>query len=65
MTVQSQLAHTVPRAAITSGELLAMKAKAWCNLGILLVSPDQLSNPIDQQMVKSLGERLYGKGANG
>ncbi len=62
--VQSHLARYVPQASTTDAEILRMKARAWRDREILVVSPGQLSNPIDQQMVRSLGERLYGERAH-
>ena len=63
--IESHLSRHQPTLALTEGELLAMKAKAWRDYELLLVSPKQLANPIDRQMVRSLGERLYGKRADG
>ena len=63
--IQSHLARYQPTPAIGKAELLLLKAKSWSDFGILVVSPDQFTNPIDQQMVVSLGERLYGRRADG
>ncbi len=63
--IQSHLARHVPKTALTKGEFLAMAARAWRDHKILLLRPDQLANEIDQQMVRSLGDRLYGKRNNG
>ena len=61
MTVQSQLSRHQPKAPIGKAKLLAMKARAWVDHGLLLASPSQFANPVDRQMVRYLGERLYGK----
>ena len=63
--IQSHLARYQPMPALGKAELLLLKAKSWSDYGILVVSPDQFTNPIDRQMVASLGDRLYGRRANG
>ena len=58
---QSFLARHQPKAALSDGELLAMKARAWVDHGLLVVSPGDFTNLIDQEMVRSLGARIYGR----
>ena len=63
--VQSHMARHVARAATSEGELKAMAARAWHDFGILLMRPNQFENELDQQTVRSLGDRLYGRPADG
>ncbi len=59
--IQSQLAKYCGRQATSDAQLRSMAAAAWHEHGILLISPSQLQNNIDQSMRDTLGKRLYGE----
>ncbi len=61
MTVQSHLARTVPKAAITGRELKRMAVRAWLDCGIVLLRPEDLPSPFDRQAAQNIAEKLYGK----
>ena len=62
--VQSQLGRYQPKAATSDEGLSQLKRRAWRDRGVLVISPAQLTDAIDQAFVKGLGNRLYGRRRN-
>ena len=61
----SSLQRHQPKTALTEGQLLALGARAYHDHEILVVKLSRLNNPIDQQMARSIAERLYGRRQDG
>lgn len=55
------LARLVGRTPTDEAHLRAMCAAAFHQRGFVCVRLDDIRNPIDRQVVETLGERLYGK----
>ncbi|HEU0069789.1 MAG TPA: hypothetical protein VFS04_00715 [Alphaproteobacteria bacterium] len=59
--LKSYLGHHLPRAATSAAELDALRRRAWKQDGVLSLrdGDDRLSWP-ERELVRQLGERLYG-----
>lgn len=57
------LARLIPSPAATDSELRAMKAAAWHKQGVLVVSPELVSDTWERAFLESIGNRLYGRRA--
>lgn len=63
--VLSSLARYLPRASASAAELEALRCRAWRQDGVLSLrdGDDRLSWP-ERELVRQLGERLYGARAD-
>lgn len=61
MTPASKMTTHLPRAAASKEELEAMRRRAWQKEGVLSLrdGDDRLTWP-ERELVRQLGERLYG-----
>ena len=63
--MSSSLHLHLAKPALTDGQLLALAARAWHELGIALLKPEHMPDPFDRQAVVNAADKLYGKRANG
>jgi hypothetical protein len=59
------LARLIPPTPATEAELRAMRAAAWHKQGVLVVIPDQSTDPWERTFLEGIGNRLYGRRLTG
>ncbi len=55
------LARLIPMSPATEDELRAMRAAAWHKQGVLVVSPDMVTDSWEKTFLESIASRLYGR----
>ena len=59
--MRDSLSHVQTTPAITDAQLDALAARAWHDLGIVLLRSEDMSDPGDRQAVTAAAERRYGR----
>ena len=55
------LARLIPISPATEDELRSMRAAAWHKQGVLVVSPDMVTDSWEKTFLESIASRLYGR----
>lgn len=55
------LARLIPVSPASEAELRAMRAAAWHKQGVLVVMPEQITDPWERKFLEGIGTRLYGR----
>lgn len=63
--IQSPLARHQPRPATSAAEIRVLAAKAFHERGVVTIFAGDLRDEIERRWALTIGERLYGKLANG
>ena len=59
--IRSQLTRLQPQNPASDDELKGMRKAAWHKQGILVLSPDELTDPWERQSMINIANRLFGK----
>jgi hypothetical protein len=60
-TLTCALARLIPVSPASEAELRAMRAAAWHKQGVLVVMPEQITDPWERKFLEGIGTRLYGR----
>ncbi len=55
------LARLIPISPATEDELRSMRAAAWHKQGVLVVSPEMVTDSWEKSFLESIASRLYGR----
>ena len=55
------LARLIPISPASEGELRAMRAAAWHKQGVLVVSPELVTDSWERKFLEGIASRLYGR----
>ena len=62
--VRSSLAKHQPRQAQDEASLKQLRLRAWKELGVLVIKPEELNDDLERITLQSIGSRIYGKRGN-